>query len=149
MKRRFIVLCAAALLFTGCATRPAADSERNAEAPVSLEVWVPEDLCDRIESRAADFAMEGMEVSVTVNSEARSTMRDTVLTDPSAAADVLLLDDAAVKDLTEAGALYQEGEGVMLYELPGVDEPLKLAVNAETAHPEAARQLAQHLSAAE
>ncbi len=134
-----------AVLLAACGKpeAPAADPEES--APVELLVWCEPDDTAGFEERAAVFCAENTETEyrIIVMAESLDTVCDTVLTDPSSAADVFAYPEESSSLLLEAGVLQQREDGSC--GVPFRDGVL-LGVNRHGTDPEAAEQLADVLS---
>lgn len=126
MKKKLLaVLMATALLataLTGCGDKKTQDGGSNGggsgsdpvealvastEGTVTLSVWAAEEDQDMVKGWCDSFAAQYPEVTFefSVGVQSESTARDSVLTDPEAAADVYSFAGDQLKDLVRAGAL--------------------------------------------
>ena len=103
-----IVMCLAASVFAGGSSEQAA-APAAAKAPIDLKVWVGELYVDAtakmVESFKAQYPEETFNITIGIESE--STCKDTILTDPEAAADVFTFADDQLLDLVNAGAIQE------------------------------------------
>lgn len=85
----------------------AAPAAPEAKEPIKLTVWVgdnyPAVTEKMVESFKAAYPDETFEITIGIESE--STCKDTILTDPEAAADVFTFADDQLNDLVNAGAI--------------------------------------------
>ena len=105
-----IVMCLVSSIFAGGSSEtPAAPVDAAAKAPIDLKVWVGELYVDAtakmIESFKAQYPEETFNITIGIESE--STCKDTILTDPEAAADVFTFADDQLLDLVNAGAIQE------------------------------------------
>ena len=86
---------------------PAESAAPEAKEPIKLTVWVgdnyPAVTEKMIESFKAAYPDETFEITIGIESE--STCKDTILTDPEAAADVFTFADDQLNELVNAGAI--------------------------------------------
>ena len=105
-----IVMCLVSSIFAGGSSEtPVAPADAAAKAPIDLKVWVGELYVDAtakmIESFKARYPEETFNITIGIESE--STCKDTILTDPEAAADVFTFADDQLLDLVNAGAIQE------------------------------------------
>ena len=106
----FLTLCMAAGL-TACSDDKAKDpdSSGGAEETVSLKVWGPQEdqeiLADMIESFKKENPDKNYDITLAVVGEKDTKTK--ILEDPSAAADVFSFANDQIRDLVNAGALYE------------------------------------------
>ncbi|MBR4174797.1 MAG: extracellular solute-binding protein [Lachnospiraceae bacterium] len=81
----------------------------NTTGPVDLTVWAAEEDQDMVKGWCDDFAAQYPDVNLSFNIgvQSESTAKDTILTDPEAAADVFSFAGDQVTDLVAAGALQE------------------------------------------
>ncbi|MBR4175005.1 MAG: extracellular solute-binding protein, partial [Lachnospiraceae bacterium] len=81
----------------------------NTTGPVDLTVWAAEEDQDMVKGWCDDFAAQYPDVSLSfsIGVQSESTAKDTILTDPEAAADVFSFAGDQVTDLVSAGALQE------------------------------------------
>ena len=86
---------------------PAESAAPEAKEPIKLTVWVgdnyPAVTEKMIESFKAAYPDETFDITIGIESE--STCKDTILTDPEAAADVFTFADDQLNELVNAGAI--------------------------------------------
>ncbi|MBR3363760.1 MAG: hypothetical protein IKG53_02680 [Solobacterium sp.] len=145
MIRRILVLITAAVLLCGCGAKTDGEQQKEAEdRTVLLEVWGPQEKQAFLNDKITQFQNQNTEQQLEVHlaAEALETVRDTVLTDPAAAADVFLIRREDADLLAEAKVLYALPEGYYVL-LKDADSDLAAAVNAYSKNTELALKLVQ------
>lgn len=145
MKKLLCVIAAAAVL-AGCGnTAEAPDSSGTQSAPAELLVWCEEADTADFERRAEAFKEQNpdREYQITVQAESLDTVCETVLADPSSAADLFAYPEDQALLLMEAGAIPHREDGI--YGVPLRDGVL-IGMNAACACPEDAEKLAEFLA---
>lgn len=144
MIKRLLILMTAAVLLCGCGGKANEEQNEVEEKTILLEVWGPQEkqafLNDKITQFQNQNTDQQFEIRLTV--EALETVRDTVLTDPAAAADVFLIQRADADTLAEAKVLSALPEGYYV-SLQDAEGDLVAAVNAHSENTEQALKLVQ------
>ena len=123
MIKRILILMTAAVLLCSCGGKANEEQNEVEEKTILLEVWGPQEkqafLNDKITQFQNQNTDQQFEIRLTV--EALETVRDTVLTDPAAAADVFLIQRA------DADTPSRNTAPICIGETEGTDPQLKTA----------------------
>lgn len=115
MKKSKILLCSvlASTICFGLASCGSSSSEAES-GTINLTIWNGGDekgwYAEQIEAFKAKYETDTLKFEITQGVESESTVKDTILTDVEAAADVFSMADDQVLDLVNAGALQSIGD---------------------------------------
>ena len=144
MIKRILILMTAAVLLCGCGGKTKEEPKEAEDQTILLEVWGPQEKQTFLNEKITQFQNQNTEQQFEIHLavEALETIRDTVLTDPTTAADVFLIRRADADTLAEAKVLSALPEGYYV-SLQDAEGDLVAAVNANSKNTEQALKLVQ------